>query len=142
MLEAIPRAASILFLVTSIGAAPHAMARPDGSMQRLTLLVFALLLPALGSRSSDVSDVALEFLRRHGVPCLSVTQVTAGEEMIVRCHDGREWVLFFIEGEVGFVQPATREPYRWQREVYILHPDVYGTTQRHNGTGTPAGLDP
>lgn len=101
-------------------------------MQRMTppAAAFVGLLLNFSSHSNDMQDVALEYLKRHGVPCLLVTQVMSDEDMIVRCHDGREWVLFFIEGEVAFVQPEGREPYRWQREVYISHPDVYGTAKR------------
>jgi len=91
-------------------------------------VVLAVLFTAVGSEAEEVNQVALAYLQRHGVPCLSVTRVDRPVQefdLIATCHDGRQWGLFFIEGEVAFLQPATGEPYRWRREVYQSHPEVY-----------------
>jgi hypothetical protein len=101
---------------------------------RMTLpaVAIAALFSTSGPYSQDLHDVALAFLKRNSVPCLFVTHVDmASPDMIATCHDGREWALFFIEGEAAFVQPHTREPYKWRPEVYKLHPEVYDTLKRY-----------
>ena len=45
---------------------------------------------------------------------------------VATCQDGREWALFWLEDEIAFVQPTTRELYKWDREVYIAYPALYG----------------
>ena len=82
-------------------------------------------------RLSELTVVASAFLQRHGVPCQTVTHVQtpiSEFDLVVTCEDKRQWALFFVEGEVAFVQPASREPYRWQREVYLEYPKVYDAT--------------
>jgi hypothetical protein len=97
----------------------------------LPAVAIAALFPTFGPHSQDLHDVALAFLKRHGVPCLFVTHVDrTSPDMIATCHDGREWALFFLEGEAAFVQPQTREPYKWRPEVYMSHPEVYDTPKR------------
>src|SRR5215467_13198364 len=83
--------------------------------------------------ADELSDVALAYLKRHGVPCLSVTQVdrpVRDYDMVATCHDGRRWALFLVEGEVAFVQPDSGEPYKWRREVYLSYPHLYGSVPR------------
>jgi hypothetical protein len=37
----------------------------------------------------------------------------------------REWALSWLEDEIAFVHPQTREPYRWDRQLYWSHPEIY-----------------
>ena len=46
------------------------------------------------------------------------------------CQDGREWVLFWLENEIAFVQPETRELYKWQWELNELYPQLYNVHKR------------
>src|SRR5215831_5733187 len=80
------------------------------------------------THSEGLRDVTLRFLQRHTVPCGSVTKVesTLGMDEIATCEDGREWALFWLENEVAFVYPRTRELYRWRAEVYRSQPQLYG----------------
>lgn len=99
-------------------------------MTRAAVVVAAMFL-TLSPQSQDLRDVARAYLQRHGVPCLSVTHVDRSSrdlDMVATCQDGREWALFFVEGEVAFVHPETRAPYRWRRDVYTAHPQVYGVS--------------
>lgn len=91
-------------------------------------VVLAALFIGLESQAQELNEVALAYLQRHGVPCLSVARVDrAAQEfdLIATCHDGRRWALFFFEGEVAFLQSATGEPYKWRQEVYESYPEVY-----------------
>jgi len=100
------------------------------NITRPAVAILALFL-TFSLHSQDVHEVALTFLKRLGVPCLLITRVdTAGLDTIATCHDGREWALYFVDAEVAFVDPQTREPYRWSREVYMTHPEVYGAPTR------------
>jgi len=86
------------------------------------------LFSAVEARAQELNEVALAYLQRHGVPCLFVARVDGAVQefdLIATCHDGRRWGLFFVEGEVAFLQPATGEPYKWRREVYETYPEVY-----------------
>jgi hypothetical protein len=76
--------------------------------------------------------VARQFLQRLGVPCLSVLKVdsTDGLGEVATCQDGREWILLWVEGEIAFVHPQTREAYKWEREVYMSHPEIYSELKR------------
>jgi len=42
--------------------------------------------------------------------------------------------LFWLEDEIAFVQPTTRELYKWDWEVYLSYPELYGGSKRtaHN----------
>lgn len=82
---------------------------------------------SFGAGSQDPSGVAYKFLQRHGVPCLSVLKVGTPYDLpeVATCEDGREWALFWLENEIGFVDPQTREAYRWDRQVYLLYPNLY-----------------
>lgn len=91
--------------------------------------VWGALLVASGSHGQELTVVASTFLQRHGVPCQHVTHVEAPVrdfDLVATCEDKRQWAMFFVEGEVAFVQPESGEPYRWQREVYLQYPQVYG----------------
>lgn len=91
-------------------------------------IAVAVLFTALGSQAEELNEVAFAYLQRHGVPCLHVTRVdrpVRDFDMIATCHDGRQWALFLIEGEVAFLQPDTGEPYRWQRDLYQSHPEIF-----------------
>jgi hypothetical protein len=72
----------------------------------------ALFCPSAHAQESN--DVALKFLKLHRVPCLAVTKVaTVVLDEVVTCEDGREWMLFWLENEVAFVNRETRELYKW-----------------------------
>jgi hypothetical protein len=91
-------------------------------------IVSASALLSFSAQSEDLRDVTLRFLQRHGVPCGSVTKVDSphGMDEVAVCDDGREWALFWLEDEIAFVHPRTRELYRWQTDVYRSHPQLYG----------------
>jgi hypothetical protein len=91
-------------------------------------VAFAALFAAVDAEAQERNEVALAYLQRHGVPCLSVAGVDSPIQefdLIATCHDGRRWGLSFFDGEVAFLHPATGEPYRWRRDVYEFHPEVY-----------------
>ena len=77
--------------------------------------------------SQELNGVAHKFLQRHGVPCLFVLKVGSPRDMgeVATCQDRREWALFWLEDEIAFVHPQTRESYKWDREVYMSHPEIY-----------------
>lgn len=92
----------------------------------------AIFLPSHG-RPQEILDDARRYLQRHGVPCLSVLRVDSTHDNghVAVCQDGRDWVLHWVENEVAFVHPRTRETYKWQREVFAANPEIYapGTHQ-------------
>jgi hypothetical protein len=92
----------------------------------------ALMALTASSQSQSLSEVSLTYLQRHGVPCQSVVKVDSTDNMdeIAICQDGREWVLFWLEDEVAFVRPGSRQLYRWRPEVNISFPDLYKGPQR------------
>jgi hypothetical protein len=77
--------------------------------------------------SQELNGVARKFLQRHSVPCLFVVKVGSPGDMgeVATCQDGREWALFWLEDEIAFVHPQTREPYKWDRQTYVSHPEIY-----------------
>lgn len=79
--------------------------------------------------SQDLRDVTLKFLQHLAVPCVYVTKVESAMAMdeTAVCEDGREWALFWLENEVAFVDPATRELYRWRPDLYKSQPQLYGS---------------
>src|SRR5262245_340925 len=82
-----------------------------------------LSLPGI-THAQELRDVAHRYLQRHGVPCQFVVKVgstSRGLGEFAACQDGREWVLFWLEDEVAFVQPQTRELYKWDRGLYLSH---------------------
>jgi hypothetical protein len=80
------------------------------------------------SHAEELRNITLQFLHLHTVPCEAVTKVESphGMDEIATCEDGREWALFWLENEVAFVHPRTRELYRWQADVYRSKPQLYG----------------
>ena len=99
----------------------------SGALAFATFLLATLFLPC-SAYAQELNDVAHRFLRRHGVPCVLVLKVGSPRDMgeVATCQDGREWALFWLEDEIAFVHPQTREPYKWDREVYMSHPEIYG----------------
>src|SRR5262245_57696040 len=87
------------------------------------------VLLALSSRShsQDLRDVARQFLLRHGVPCQLVLKVDSSADLgeVATCQDGREWILLWLDDEIAFVQPRIREAYKWDRDVYRAHPEIF-----------------
>ena len=81
------------------------------------------------THSEDLRNVSFKFLQLHAVPCEFVTKVDSplGMDEIATCEDGREWALFWLENEVAFVHPRTRELYRWEADVYRTQPKLYGS---------------
>jgi hypothetical protein len=80
-----------------------------------------------GAGAQELNDIAHRFLRRHDVPCLLVVKVGSPGDMgeVATCQDGRDWALFWLEDEIAFVHPQTREPYKWDREIYLAHPEIF-----------------
>jgi hypothetical protein len=80
--------------------------------------VVAVLASALLGRTAraiDLRQVALMYLQRHGVPCVAVLRIdsTADMDEVASCQDGRKWVLFWLEDEIAYLNPQTRELYKW-----------------------------
>jgi hypothetical protein len=100
-------------------------------MQKQGILRALFALEALvvsgGANAQDIRGVAQQFLQRLSVPCLSVLKVDYTDNLgeVATCQDGREWILLWVEGEIAFVHPRTREAYKWEREVYMAHPEIY-----------------
>ncbi len=109
-----------------------------------TSVALGTLFLSCNAYSQELNRVALQFLQRHGVPCLFVVKVgsTKGLDEVATCQDGREWALFWIEDEIAFVQPPTREFYKWDSEVYIAYPELYGGAKRTVYAEFPAGDGP
>ena len=97
------------------------------------VIVSTSALLSFSAQSQDLRDVTLRFLQRHGVPCGFVTKVDSphGMDEVAVCDDGREWALFWLEDEIAFVHPQTRELYRWQADVYRSQPQLYGSITVH-----------
>ena len=97
-----------------------------GALAFATFLLATLILPG-AAYAQELNDVAHKFLRRHGVPCLLVVKVGSPGDMgeVATCQDGREWALFWLEDEIAFIQPQTGDAYKWDRDVYRSHPDLY-----------------
>ena len=95
---------------------------------------FSLALMALTARaqSQSISEVSLTYLQRHGVPCQSVVKVDSTDNMdeIAICQDGREWAMFWLEDEVAFVRPGSRQVYRWSPDLNSSFPYLYERLQR------------
>ncbi len=109
-----------------------------------TSVALGTLFLSCSAYSQELNGVAHQFLRRHGVPCLFVVKVgsTNGLDEVTTCQDGREWALFWIEDEIAYVHPQTRELYKWDSEVYIAYPELYGGSKRVAYAELPAGDGP
>jgi hypothetical protein len=111
---------------------PAQKPRPQAVRLALTIwwtcIALATLFLSYSTYAQERHSVAQTFLHRHGVPCLFVLKVGSPgdmEEEVATCQDKREWALFWLESEIAFVHPQTREPYKWDRQIYVLHPEVY-----------------
>ena len=93
----------------------------------LTSVALAALFLSVSAQAQDLNGVAHQFLQRHGVPCLLVLKVGSSGDMgeVATCQDGREWALFWLEDEIAFVHPQTRESYKWDRQIYLAHPEIF-----------------
>lgn len=92
-----------------------------------TSLALAMLFLSCSVYAQDLNGVAHQFLERHGVPCPRVLNVGSPRDMgeVATCQDGRQWALFWLEDEIALVQPQTGDAYKWDRDVYRSHPDLY-----------------
>ena len=81
--------------------------------------------------AQDLSAVAHRFLQRHGVPCQVVLKVGSPQDLgeVATCGDRREWALFWLEDEIAFIHPQTREAYKWDREIYLSYPGLYSRSE-------------
>ena len=104
----------------------------NGKVWWLLAPSLALMALTASSQSQSLSEVSLMYLQRHGVPCEAVVKVDSTDTLdeVAICQDGREWVLFWLEDEVAFVRPGSRQLYRWRPEVNISFPDLYKGPQR------------
>ena len=104
----------------------------DGTLSWILAPSVALVALTASSHSQTLSEVSFTYLQRHGVPCQSVVKVDSTDNMdeVALCQDGREWVIFWLEDEVAFVRPGSRQLYRWRPDVYISYPDLYESSQR------------
>src|SRR5258708_1687963 len=104
----------------------------NGTLSWILAPSAALVALTAGSQSQSLSEVSLTYLQRHGVPCQSVVKVDSTDNMdeVALCQDGREWVLFWLEDEVAFVRPGSRQLYRWRPEVNSSFPDLYKGPQQ------------
>ena len=104
----------------------------NGTLSWILAPSVTLVALTASSQSQSLSEVSLTYLQRHGVPCQSVVRVDSTDNMdeVAICQDGREWVLFWLEDEVAFVCPGSRQLYRWHPEVNSSFPDLYKGPQR------------
>ena len=104
----------------------------NGTLSWILAPSAALVALTASSQSQSLSEVSLMYLQRHGVPCEAVVKVDSTDTLdeVAICQDGREWVLFWLEDEVAFVRPGSRQLYRWRPDVNISFPDVYKGPQR------------
>ena len=104
----------------------------NGTLSWILAPSVTLVALTASSQSQSLSEVSLTYLQRHGVPCQSVVKVDSTDNMdqVALCEDGREWVLFWLEDEVAFVRPGSRQLYRWRPEVNSSFPDLYKGPQR------------
>jgi hypothetical protein len=104
----------------------------NGKVWWLLAPSLALMALTASSQSQSLSEVSLMYLQRHGVPCEAVVKVDSTDTLdeVAICQDGREWVLFWLEDEVAFVRPGSRQLYRWRPEVNSSFPDLYKGPQR------------
>jgi hypothetical protein len=92
-----------------------------------TSVALGTLFLSCSAYAQDLNGVAQQFLQRHGVPCQRVLKVGSPRDLgeVATCQDGREWALFWLEDEIAFIQPQTGDAYKWDREVYRSHPELY-----------------
>jgi hypothetical protein len=137
LLGALVFAAFLLAQVAAVAAlqADRAGHGPDACDVHATLapgiwwtsVALAALFLSGSAQAQDLNGVAHQFLQRHGVPCQRVLKVGSPRDLGERatCQDGRDWALFWLEDEIAFIQPQTGDAYKWDREVYRAHPELY-----------------
>lgn len=120
--------------VVSIDAAGKSNGRDASHPRVLRKRGIMLLSVALGAfwlsfsaYSQELRVVAHQFLQRHGVPCRFVLKVVSPHDLgeVAMCEDGRVWALLWLEDEIAFIHPRTREAYKWDRSTYLSHPELY-----------------
>lgn len=106
-----------------------------------TCVALGTLLVSRSACTQELNDVAHRFLQRHGVPCLLVLKVGSPGPYdiseVATCQDGREWALFWLEDEIALVLPQTREPYKWDRQIYLSHPEIFSRPNPSNEHRVP-----
>jgi hypothetical protein len=104
----------------------------NGTLSWILAPSVTLVALTANSQSQSLTEVSLTYLQRHGVPCQSVVKVDSTDDMdeVALCEDGREWVLFWLEDEVAFVRPGSRQLYRWRLDVNISFPYLYERSER------------
>ena len=93
----------------------------NGTLSWILAPSVALVSLTASSQSQTRSEVSLTYLQRHGVPCQSVVKVdnTDNLDEVAICQDGRELVMFWLEDEVAFVRPGSRQFHRWSLDVEV-----------------------
>jgi hypothetical protein len=51
---------------------------------------------------------------------------------VATCQDGREWIMLWVDNEIAFVQPESREAYRWKSDTYEAYPEIFSNSRRPN----------
>jgi hypothetical protein len=104
----------------------------SGKVWRILEPSLALMALTASSHSQSLSEVSLTYLQRHGVPCQAVVKVDSTDNMdeIAICQDGREWAIFWLEDEVAFVRPGSRQLYKWSPDLNSSYPYLYERSQR------------
>ena len=92
-----------------------------------TSIALAALFLSCSAHAQNLNGVAQQFLQRHGVPCQRVLKVGVPRDLgeVATCQDGRDWALFWLEDEIALIQPQTGDAYKWDREVYRSHPELF-----------------
>jgi hypothetical protein len=116
-----------MFLLRSNGKSGN-----NGTLSWILAPSVTLVALTASSQSQSLSEVSLTYLQRHGVPCQSVVKVDSTDNMdeVAICQDGREWVLFWLEDEVAFVRPGSRQFYRWRPDLNSSFPYLYERSER------------
>ena len=102
----------------------NGVSESNGKVWWIVAPSLALVALTAGSQSQSLSEVSLMYLQRHGVPCQSVVKVASTDNMdeIAICQDGREWAMFWLEDEVAFVRPGSRQFYGWSPDLNSSFP--------------------
>jgi hypothetical protein len=103
----------------------------NGKVWWLLAPSLALMALTASSQSQSLSEVSLMYLQRHGVPCEAVVKVDSTDTLdeIAICQDGREWAMFWLENEVAFVRPGSRQFYKWSSDLNSSFPYLYERSQ-------------
>jgi hypothetical protein len=110
-----------------------------------TCIALGMLFVSCSTYAQELNGVAQRFLQRHGVPCAFVLKVGSPGDMaeeVATCQDKREWALFWLENEIAYVHPQTREPYKWSRQIYVSNPEIYAGPNPSNESPILRGCGP